>query len=75
LLKIKRLTGKGHKPIANSVKLGEIKSPLDKLFARQQPKVKAKRGMSKLLLTYAENDIKRIAHLINKWMSEPQPDV
>jgi hypothetical protein len=26
--------------------------------------------MAKLLLTYAENYSKRIAHLINKWMNE-----
>lgn len=43
-------------------------SPLGKLFARQQPKVRARKGMANLLLTYAENDSKRIAHLIDKWM-------
>jgi hypothetical protein len=45
-------------------------SPLGKLFARQQPKVRAKRGMAKLLLTYAENDSQRIAHLLSVWMDE-----
>ena len=56
--------------MANSPKSGIYQSPLSKLFTRQQPKVKAKLGMSKLLLTYAENDSKRIAHLMNKWMNE-----
>lgn len=56
--------------MASAAKPGVYQSPLGKLFARQQPKVKAKPGMSKLLLTYAENDSKRIAHLINKWMNE-----
>jgi hypothetical protein len=59
--------------MANSPKSGVYQSPLGKLFARQQPKVKAKRAMANLLLTYAENDNKRIAHLINKWMNEPHP--
>jgi hypothetical protein len=49
---------------------GVYQSPLSKLFARQQPKVREKRGMSKLLLTYAENDNKRIANLISKWINE-----
>jgi len=56
--------------MANSPKSGIYRSPLGKLFERQQPKVKARRGMAKLLLTYAENDSKRIAHLIDKWMNE-----
>ncbi|NCP63977.1 MAG: hypothetical protein GW763_04630 [Paraglaciecola sp.] len=43
-------------------------SPLTKLFARQQPKVKAKKRVSALLLNFAENDHKRIAELIKKWM-------
>ena len=51
-------------------KPGTYQSPLGKLFARQQPKVKAKKGMSNLLLTYAENDSKRIAHLLSVWMEE-----
>ena len=59
--------------MTNSPKSGIYQSPLGKLFARQQPKVKAKGGMAKLLLTYAENDSKRIAHLMNKWMNETHP--
>jgi hypothetical protein len=59
--------------MANSPQSGIYQSPLGKLFDRQQPKVKAKRAMAKLLLTYAENDSKRIAHLINKWMNETHP--
>lgn len=56
--------------MAGGTKSGVYQSPLSKLFARQQPKVRAKRGMSKLLLTYAENDNKRIADLISKWINE-----
>lgn len=56
--------------MASGAKPGVYHSPLSKLFARQQPKVKAKRGMAKLLLTYAENDNKRIADLISTWMNE-----
>ena len=47
-------------------------SPLSKLYKRQQPKVHAKKGMAMLLLTYAEGDTKRIAHLVQKWMEESQ---
>jgi hypothetical protein len=56
--------------VASAAKPKPYQSPLGKLFTRQQPKVKAKLGMAKLLLTYADNDSKRIAHLINKWMNE-----
>lgn len=51
---------------------GVYQSPLHKLFTRQQPKVKAKKGMANLLLTYAENDSKRIAQLLSVWMDEGQ---
>jgi flagellar biosynthesis/type III secretory pathway M-ring protein FliF/YscJ len=47
-------------------------SPLTKLFARQQPKVKAKKRVSALLLNFAENDHKRIAELIKQWMQVEQ---
>jgi len=53
-----------------AVKLGVYQSPLNKLFARQQPKVKAKKRMANLLLAYAENDSERIARLLTKWMNE-----
>ena len=56
--------------MVSNTKPSVYRSPLGKLFARQQPKVKANKGMANLLLTYAENDNKRIAHLINKWMNE-----
>ena len=56
--------------MANSDKSGIYQSPLSKLFARQQPKVKAKKGMANLLLVYAENDSERIALLVKKWMEE-----
>jgi|TARA_B110000503_G_C7161370_1_gene419804 hypothetical protein len=59
--------------MASSPKSDVYQSPLGKLFARQQPKVKAKHDMAKLLLMYAENDSKRIAHLINKWLNETHP--
>jgi hypothetical protein len=44
----------------NDSKSGVYQSPLNRLFIRQQPKVKAKKGMANLLLAYAENDSKRI---------------
>ncbi|WP_289027977.1 hypothetical protein [uncultured Paraglaciecola sp.] len=56
--------------VKKSVKKGVYQSPLSKLYSRQQPKVKAKKGMARLLLAYAENDSKRIAALIQKWMRE-----
>jgi hypothetical protein len=56
--------------MVKSVKPSVYQSPLSKLFARQQPKVKAKKGMSNLLLTYAESDSKRIAHLLSVWIDE-----
>ncbi|WP_164483519.1 hypothetical protein [Paraglaciecola hydrolytica] len=51
---------------------GIYQSPLSKLFARQQVKVKAKKRMAALLLTYAEQDHQRIAQLIKHWI-EPKP--
>ena len=56
--------------MAKGDKSGVYQSPLSKLYARQQPKVKAKKGMANLLLTYAENDNKRIADLLKKWLDE-----
>ncbi|MEP1447384.1 MAG: hypothetical protein ABJK37_14870 [Paraglaciecola sp.] len=53
-----------------SGKSGVYQSPLTKLFARQQPKVKAKKGMANLLLTYAEHDNKRIAALLSRWIDD-----
>jgi hypothetical protein len=47
---------------------GIYQSPLGKLFARQQVKVKAKKRMTSLLLTYAEHDHQRIAQLIQHWI-------
>lgn len=49
---------------------GVYQSPLSKLFKRQQVKVKAKKNMASLLLTYAENDHQRIAHLLKNWLDE-----
>ncbi|WP_416304945.1 hypothetical protein [Neptunicella sp. SCSIO 80796] len=46
------------------------KSPLNNLFARQQPKVKAKPDMARLLTCLAEEDHKRIAQLIQKWLND-----
>lgn len=43
-------------------------SPLSKLYAKQQPKVKAKKTMRNLLMTFAENDHQRIAKLIKSWL-------
>ena len=54
----------------NTTKPGVYQSPLSKLFARQQPKVKAKKALAKLLMTYAEEDNKRIAHLLSIWIDQ-----
>jgi hypothetical protein len=55
--------------VTNKVKPSAYyQSPLTKLFARQQPKVKAKKRVSALLLNFAEHDHKRIAELIKEWM-------
>jgi hypothetical protein len=51
-------------------KSGVYRSPLSKLFSRQQSKVRAKKTMADLLLVYAENDHKRIAHILKTWMDE-----
>lgn len=48
------------------------KSPLNNLFERQQPKVNAKPDMGKLLTCLAEEDHKRIAQLIQKWLNEKE---
>jgi hypothetical protein len=56
--------------MANTAKSGVYQTPLNKLFTRQQPKVKAKKNMTKLLLTYAENDKQRIAQLLSVWIDE-----
>lgn len=56
--------------MGNAAKSGVYQSPLNKLFARKQPKVKAKKGMANLLLTYAEHDMKRIAELLAVWIDE-----
>jgi hypothetical protein len=53
-----------------AAKSGVYQSPLGKLFARQQPKVKAKKRMASLLLAYAENDHVRIAHLLGIWLNQ-----
>lgn len=50
---------------------GVYQSPLSKLFARQQVKLKVKKPMANLLLTYAEHDHQRIARLIQDWI-EPK---
>ncbi|WP_158970804.1 hypothetical protein [Paraglaciecola sp. L3A3] len=49
-------------------KSGIYQSPLQKLFTRQQPKVKAKKGMARLLMTYAEGDSERVARVIQAWL-------
>jgi hypothetical protein len=56
--------------MAFRAKTGVYQSPLSKLFARQQSKVKAKKNMANLLQTYAENDNKRIAKLLSSWINE-----
>jgi hypothetical protein len=45
-------------------------SPLQILYAKQQPKVKANHQMTQLLKAYAGNDHKRIALLLSKWLKD-----
>ncbi|MGJ8682088.1 hypothetical protein [Paraglaciecola sp.] len=54
--------------MVNQSKRGVYQSPLAKLFTRQQPKVKAKKGMARLLMVYAEGDTKRIATMLSSWL-------
>lgn len=49
---------------------GNYHSPLNKLFARQKQKMKVNKRMAKLLLVFSEQDHKRIAALIQKWLDE-----
>ena len=55
-----------HESTINTIKADGYQSPLGKLFARQSPKVRTKKGMTNLMLAYADNDSKRIAQLLNK---------
>lgn len=47
-------------------------SPLGKLFAKQQPKVKASIRKRNLLATFADDDYKKIAMLIQSWLAESE---
>jgi len=49
---------------------GVYHSPLNKLFTRQQAKMKVNKRMAKLLLVFSEQDHKRIAVLVQKWLNE-----
>ncbi|WP_102796852.1 hypothetical protein [Bowmanella denitrificans] len=48
----------------------EQKGALHKLFSRQQPKIGAKPATGRLLKSFAEEDYRRIARLIQKWLDE-----
>lgn len=48
----------------------QANSALQKLFVRQQPKVKAKKNMANLLCQFAEDDHKKIAKLIQAWLEK-----
>lgn len=43
-------------------------SPLSKLYARQQPKLKVTASTTKLLKVFSDDDHKAIAKLIAKWV-------
>jgi hypothetical protein len=45
-------------------------SPLHSLFSRQQPKVKAKKNMARLLCQFAEQDHLKMAKLIQAWLEK-----
>lgn len=50
-------------------------SPLNKLFARQQPKVAATKRKGKLLKTFADDDYRKIAQLIQQWLEEDEKNI
>ena len=47
-------------------------SPLKKLFTKQQPKLNATPRKAALLKTFAEDDYKKIALLIQKWLEQDE---
>lgn len=47
-------------------------SPLHKLFVKQQPKVAASDKKGKFLKTFADDDYKKIAQLIQTWLQEDE---
>lgn len=49
---------------------GKPISALGKLYARQQAKIKTNERQAKLLKTFAEDDYKRIAKLIQSWLDK-----
>tara|TARA_Y100000034_G_C6569650_1_gene246844 strand:+ start:272 stop:466 length:195 start_codon:yes stop_codon:yes gene_type:complete len=49
---------------------GHQKSPLTRLYERQQPKLGINQRQTALLKTFAEDDYKRIAQLIQKWLDD-----
>lgn len=55
---------------APSAKAG--KSPLSRLFAKQQKRVKAKTNVANVLTTFAAEDHKRIAILIKAWLEKDE---
>ena len=52
----------------------QTSTPLQRLFNKQQPKVAAKKKVGKLLTTMAEEDHKRIAILLQKWLADSESD-
>ena len=45
-------------------------SPLQRIYAKQKPKLRVNTRQTALLKTFAEDDYKRIALLIKKWLDE-----
>ncbi|MDN4503292.1 hypothetical protein QX776_12850 [Alteromonadaceae bacterium BrNp21-10] len=54
------------------IEKNQTATPLQRLFTKQQPKVAAKKKVGKLLTTMAEEDHKRIAILLQKWLDESE---
>lgn len=48
----------------------KAKGALAKLYARQQPKVRASAKKAALLKSFAEEDYVRIARLIKQWLED-----
>ncbi|WP_156896255.1 hypothetical protein [Aestuariibacter salexigens] len=50
----------------------KTRSPLSRLYQRQQGKVNPSARQGALLKTFAEDDYKRIAKLIQRWLQEDE---
>lgn len=57
---------------AQAPKAKKAGSVFQRLFRKQQPKVNANEKVGNVLKTFAEDDYRRIAVLIQKWLEKDQ---